>query len=299
MDAFVKKHVAAGKRVVLVTSGGTTVPLELNTVRFIDNFSSGTRGALCTEAFLRHDYAVVFLHRKGSNFPFLTHVVKNLNDDPLRCLEQLAKPSVDVDPQLLARLLPVSFSTIFEYLFLLREACQSLNRVGSLGMIFLAAAVSDFYVPEHEMATNKIQSRAHDGLTVQLRNVPKVMGSIKDWSPEAFLISFKLETNLNILEAKAAGALQKYKVDAVVSNQLQTIRDLLTIVWKDPQATAIEIAAEHIGGDEEQLVQVSGLCTKRVDRGSAPIIEPLLVEAIFDMHGLHLEEPSRKHARTC
>ena len=34
----------------LVTSGGTTVPLERRTVRFIDNFSSGNRGAALTEA---------------------------------------------------------------------------------------------------------------------------------------------------------------------------------------------------------------------------------------------------------
>jgi phosphopantothenoylcysteine synthetase/decarboxylase len=38
--------------VVLVTSGGTTVPLERNCVRFLDNFSQGTRGALSAEAFI-------------------------------------------------------------------------------------------------------------------------------------------------------------------------------------------------------------------------------------------------------
>lgn len=32
--------------------GGTTVPLEKNTVRFIDNFSSGARGAASAEHFL-------------------------------------------------------------------------------------------------------------------------------------------------------------------------------------------------------------------------------------------------------
>ena len=41
-----------GRPVVCVTSGGTTVPLERNCVRFIDNFSGGTRGALSAEEFL-------------------------------------------------------------------------------------------------------------------------------------------------------------------------------------------------------------------------------------------------------
>eukprot|EP00041_Stephanoeca_diplocostata_P007735 m.111754 g.111754 ORF g.111754 m.111754 type:complete len:90 (+) comp17010_c0_seq2:97-366(+) len=37
------------RRIVVVTSGGTTVPLEKNTVRFLDNFSTGNRGAASAE----------------------------------------------------------------------------------------------------------------------------------------------------------------------------------------------------------------------------------------------------------
>lgn len=43
----------SGRPVVCVTSGGTTVPLERACVRFIDNFSKGTRGALSVEQFLK------------------------------------------------------------------------------------------------------------------------------------------------------------------------------------------------------------------------------------------------------
>jgi hypothetical protein len=54
----------------VVTSGGTTVPLERRCVRFIDNFSAGTRGAASAERFLQAGYAVVFLTRRGSLQPF-------------------------------------------------------------------------------------------------------------------------------------------------------------------------------------------------------------------------------------
>jgi phosphopantothenate-cysteine ligase len=54
---------ASEMRVVLVSSGGTTVPLEQLTVRFVDNFSSGTRGASSTEYFLENEYLVIFLYR--------------------------------------------------------------------------------------------------------------------------------------------------------------------------------------------------------------------------------------------
>lgn len=52
--AFAAPHLAgpAPRPLVVVTSGGTTVPLERNCVRFIDNFSRGTRGALSAEQFL-------------------------------------------------------------------------------------------------------------------------------------------------------------------------------------------------------------------------------------------------------
>ena len=48
MEEFLRKSTSSCP-VVLVTSGGTAVPLEHQTVRFLDNFSTGSRGALSTE----------------------------------------------------------------------------------------------------------------------------------------------------------------------------------------------------------------------------------------------------------
>jgi hypothetical protein len=85
----------ARRPLAVVTSGGTTVPLERQCVRFIDNFSAGTRGALSVEQLLQvcfpsapsprrahlthptplqHGYAVIFLTRKGSIQPFTNSV---------------------------------------------------------------------------------------------------------------------------------------------------------------------------------------------------------------------------------
>lgn len=49
------------------------MPLEHNTVRFVDNFSAGTRGSASTEYFLDHGYAVIFMHRLKSLEPFTRH----------------------------------------------------------------------------------------------------------------------------------------------------------------------------------------------------------------------------------
>lgn len=57
VQAFIRKHTPVdglqGRPIVCVTSGGTTVPLERRCIRFIDNFSGGTRGALSVEQFLQ------------------------------------------------------------------------------------------------------------------------------------------------------------------------------------------------------------------------------------------------------
>lgn len=42
---FIQQQSAA-RPIALVTSGGTTVALENQTVRFLDNFSAGTRGSI-------------------------------------------------------------------------------------------------------------------------------------------------------------------------------------------------------------------------------------------------------------
>lgn len=56
-------------RVVCVTSGGTTVPLEKRCVRYIDNFSSGHRGAASTEYIMKH-HTYAFYYTFGSHTCF-------------------------------------------------------------------------------------------------------------------------------------------------------------------------------------------------------------------------------------
>lgn len=51
------------------------------------------------------------------------------------------------------------------------------------------------------------------------------------WAPRAYTVSFKLETDESILISKARAAIEKYKVDAVVANVLQTRRDVVYIVY--------------------------------------------------------------------
>ncbi|KAA1098044.1 hypothetical protein PGT21_027301 [Puccinia graminis f. sp. tritici] len=63
-----------------IKSGATTVPLEHNVVRFLDNFSAGTRGLALAEAFLRtNQYADIFLHRSHLLKLFSRHYPHSTN----------------------------------------------------------------------------------------------------------------------------------------------------------------------------------------------------------------------------
>lgn len=205
MDAFVSKMEGL---VACVTSGGTTVPLERNTVRFIDNFSTGNRGAASAEQLLAQGYAVIFLHREHSAFPFARKRMP-----PAKSAKEWLQ-SKDTEGELedkrsyalqASRFLALPFTTISEYLHLLRAAACALNAAGPNAIIVLAAAVSDFYIPHDQMVEHKIQSsvttseHVQGGLVLKLWPVPKLLGSIKhsaaSWAPSAFVVGFKLETN--------------------------------------------------------------------------------------------------------
>ncbi|CAK9173968.1 unnamed protein product [Ilex paraguariensis] len=230
-------------RVVCVTSGGTTVPLERRCVRYIDNFSSGYRGAASTEYFLKAGYSVIFLYRRGTCQPFC----RSLPDDPLlECFEFTDESNIQVHQshfEAVKRaltghdaavaggfLLKLPFTTIFEYLQILQLIAISMRSLGPSAMFYLAAAASDFYVPWKSMTEHKIQSRSGP-LDMRLVQVPKMLSLLrKEWSPMAFCVSFKLETDKEILLEKADMALRKYKMHAVVANELLTRKEEVVVV---------------------------------------------------------------------
>eukprot|EP00475_Leptophrys_vorax_P032161 TRINITY_DN4937_c0_g1_i1.p1 TRINITY_DN4937_c0_g1~~TRINITY_DN4937_c0_g1_i1.p1 ORF type:complete len:320 (+),score=103.02 TRINITY_DN4937_c0_g1_i1:61-1020(+) len=236
MREFAEYHAASGgRKLVVVTSGGTTVPLERNTVRFIDNFSTGSRGSGCTEYFIRKGYAVIFIHRAGSLEPWVRRiqdVQENIldfvgddlkltgTDDTMEKLQSIVKEYHEVKKAKL--LLKISFQSIQEYMFLLRSSATIVNSAMKGSIMFLAAAVSDFFIPYEKMTAHKIQS-AQVGLTVELDNVPKALGFVRSvWAPDCFIVTFKLETDSKILAEKVHKSFSKYGQHAVVANLLHT-----------------------------------------------------------------------------
>jgi phosphopantothenate-cysteine ligase len=133
----------------------------------------GTRGATSAEYFLKAGYAVIFMHRQFSLQPFSRHYSHSTNPF-LDFLEVETSPDDSPDPpkinvtpskyddlldvltayksvQQAGLLHTLTFVTVNDYLWLLRAVSQELSVLGRSVLYYLAAAVSDFFLPRQKM----------------------------------------------------------------------------------------------------------------------------------------------------
>lgn len=163
----------------------------------------------------------------------------------------------------------------------------------ALAIFYLAAAVSDFYVPLEKRSTHKIQSRsiAEDNadslmskesesgcLNLKLWPVPKVMGLLRfKWAPDAFVCSFKLETDMTILREKAEGAVEKYGCHMVIGNLLKTRYDQVWILAPTDMESSLN--------DPESKVQDWPMQAISRPKSSEPeVLEGMIIENVIQNH---------------
>ena len=80
------------------------------------------------------------------------------------------------------------------------------------------------------MCEHKIQSSS--GLHLDLKQVPKMLLELtKKWAKNGFTVSFKLETDQELVVLKSKAAIAKYGVSLVVANQLQVVYNFFVFVF--------------------------------------------------------------------
>jgi phosphopantothenate---cysteine ligase (ATP) len=307
LKTFGVTHASHHRPIAIITSGGTAADLEVNSVRCLDNFSTGQRGAISVEEFLKRGYAVIHLWRTGSASPFgrrlsellgskpnnaiscaslgKLFVGDNEDDNEDRLVQSVLEAEHDpwlTDPSTAnasssqpslkrnrkspndiilhrrivnsstlqaslkernsalkeGRLLTVPFRSVEEYIGKLQLCAESVRHSQALAIIYLAAAVSDFYIPRKERSEHKIQS-SDGAMTLKLSPVPKVLGKLRsEWAPDAFVCSFKLETDREILRTKAERAVEKYGCHMVIGNLLHTRHEQVCVLAPEHQDMA-------------------------------------------------------------
>ena len=168
------------------------------------------------------------------------------------------------------RLLTVPFRTVQEYLAMVELCTMALQATaGAQALLIMAAAVSDFYLPNPTQ--HKIQSGATDSLILELPGVPKTLGTVRHtWAPDAFLVSFKLETDATILKDKAKRAMSKYGVHMVVGNLLHTRYEQVHLLLSTDEWITID--KPPAGGSSH----------------NKEALEELLLQAIVEAHFSHM-----------
>jgi phosphopantothenate-cysteine ligase len=426
VQGFLEYH--SGKPVVLVSSGGTAVDLEQHTVRTLENFSTGRRGALSVEAFLQQGYAVIHLWRTGSVSPY-GHVFSEAagaetpnqwtvdsidsflhspassssassskhnksKGDPmqefinptgmrsaslLNNLEEVDEnensgededddgnqlpthksynSTITLAPRIVMdfhvrtalhqrqvhvvqdrRLLTVSFRTVQDYLQKLESCSRLMGRsCGRMACLYLAAAVSDFYIPPHALSTHKIQSSKKnrkqtsktttaaaattannntnqkpeaekdasvpptcpeedeaDTMELTLYHVPKQLGKLrKEWAPQAFITSFKLETDMDLLEYKARQAMHSYDMHLVCANLLQHRNEWVYMI-PHPDLSGGGAINKNDEDTAPPPKPVMNKLTRQVARGHSkddvPPLEDSIVEYVVEQHFLYMSQ---------
>ena len=204
---------------VVVTGGGTNAPID--DVRHLANVSSGRFSAMIAEACLKRGASVWHIHTPMAQLPYSRLARFDLNTtDPEAEQARLAKLHREwrsVADRL--HLVPLAEGTVADY-------GASLERVllgQSIDVAFLAMAVSDF---EPRPIPGKLDSQA-ESIIIHALRTPKVIRSVRDWSPRLFLVGFKLLSRVPLpdLLAEAEAACLANRADLTVANDLQTLRE--------------------------------------------------------------------------
>ena len=173
-------------------------------------------------------------------------------------------------------LLEVPYTTVFEYMLQFHWACASVRSLGSQAMIYSAAAVSDFYIPYSQMGEHKIQSAEGDP-HIPLTNTPKMLYLVAhEWAPEAYIVSFKLETDTSILLKKASSAITRYNVDCVVANILMTRYHEIRLVFNKKSSKNAGLSYTGLEQNDQAAVE---LVVKTEEAPLESEFVPILVKA--------------------
>jgi phosphopantothenate---cysteine ligase (CTP) len=203
---------------VVVTAGGTVAPID--DVRQITNASTGRFGAMIAEAALSRAANVWYLHAPGALQPFDRLARFDLEaPDPsieLRRLATLRARWLEVRDRCHSE--PLRKGAVPEY----AERLEAILREHPIDIAFLAMAASDF---APDPVAGKLSSDSTT-LTIRCHRLPKVIQAVRDWSPEVYLVGFKLLSNVPEAELIRQGeeACLANRADLTVANDLSTVR---------------------------------------------------------------------------
>ncbi|MDZ4082071.1 MAG: bifunctional phosphopantothenoylcysteine decarboxylase/phosphopantothenate--cysteine ligase CoaBC [Bdellovibrionales bacterium] len=189
-SAPASSRVPGAQKRVLITSGGTSVPIDR--VRSITNHSTGKTGAALCEVFAGLGYAVTLLAAKSA-----------------------VKPRLDEFNQIKSQ--TIEFETFSE----LQKSLEDCLVETEFDIVIHAAAVSDYSLADGPK-DGKVDSS--DEVVLRLKKNPKLLDSIrkKSKNPRVKVVGFKFTAGDADRQARAIKIAESGAVDFLVTNDLST-----------------------------------------------------------------------------
>lgn len=172
-----------GRINVLVTSGGTDCPID--DVRVVTNIGTGTFGSQLAEEFLKKQCNVIYLHSSGAVKPIYRHcAVKDLNNFELE-IDRIKKV-FDENKNLAGNINFIEVKDFDEY----EEKVLNINE--NIDIWVMAMAVSDY----RPIKLNGKMSSSKENFNLQMERCPKVISELRQKNRDAFIVGFKLSSNI-------------------------------------------------------------------------------------------------------
>ncbi|MCB9777979.1 MAG: hypothetical protein H6742_05400 [Alphaproteobacteria bacterium] len=191
-------------RPVLVTAGATRNPVDA--IRFLSAHSSGRTGGRLAGSLARSGLDVTMLASPEAWLRLQAEVP-----------DQAAAVNV------------IEYASTYDLLERMRAWV-----VGHPdGVVVHAAAVGDYAIADR--ATTKLPSGAAE-LVLRLRPTPKILDRIREWSPDAFIVSFKAaspETDEAQLAEIARAQRERTDSDLVFANVIGNLQNLVLVVGRE------------------------------------------------------------------
>jgi len=133
------------------------------------------------------------------------------------------------------------------------------------------------------MSEHKIQSEGGGKtLTIVMDPVPKFLHHlVQKWAPNATIISFKLETDPNILVQKARDSLVKYQHQLVIGNLLSTRKYEVVLVTERGE-TWVRTNRQDVDIEKLFIPQCIQLHQERIRQGKRNGVGSISEEAVED-----------------
>ncbi|WEV44743.1 phosphopantothenate--cysteine ligase [Streptococcaceae bacterium ESL0687] len=190
---------------ILITSGGTTE--NIDQVRGITNFASGSLGKILCEKFLKEDCQVTLLAGRNAVLPPDHENLQIITIGDTEDLDQQMKKLVPTAQAVIHTMAVSDYSPLYMTDF--KEVEESNN-------------LADFLNLKN---TDKKISSASDYQVLFLKKNPKIISKIKNYKEDIILIGFKLLVDVpkEQLLKVARESLKKNRADYIFANDLQDI----------------------------------------------------------------------------